>query len=52
MTTYSITLKKKDEPKPRTVVVEAETAILAMKQARLDYGSPDILSCEIVRVDG
>jgi hypothetical protein len=49
MITYSITIKSNSRTMPKTVTVEAETALDAMKKAKAeDTAYTEVLSCTIV----
>ena len=50
MITYDVILEEKHTPVPKTVVVEAENAMQALRKVRKSHRDAKILSCEIVRV--
>ncbi len=50
MIAYEIILNEKHAPVPKTVVVEAENAMQAMRKVRKSHMDAKILSCIIVRV--
>ena len=50
MITYDVILEEKHTPVLKTVMVEAENAMQAMRKVRKSHRDAKILSCVIVRV--
>ena len=51
MHTYTITIAEHGRQAPKVLSVQADTAIEAMREARMNCPRAEILSCKLARVE-